>query len=454
MAEINLNTRLRNNPHAAAIISIITHLNAPYIRETIAGPFQALAVARILAERSLNWNNGPSLRAAGFTATTACVDGCDPKGGFCISGWGPCPSPAPCPGQDTCGPSVTGASAINAITALAVDSGLEDPYTPPVTAFLSYMEGINMSAVNAYVFFQQIVDEFYKNVSFISFFTNRLKEGLYADGITQLIGGNFRFGFRPTGLTIETVSDGSPGDKAYTDIFIGETGNPGDVAGPAPYFTIFDSVNSEQVFWMRIGGSYEQPVVPAGVGVVQTYNVIDLATNTPQTDIANTLASSIAGTGVFDNITIIADVVKVTANEAGSQTQAGQADLTAPGGGLPNVGKSFTFTPGTDSSGEKVTLIDYRTATAKNLIGTWFKMYNANDDGVLFIYETPANPVNPDSLGVAYTTAVAINISANGPEGGCYQAAGGVSFVCPPKSVCIDGECIYNAEGIEAVTTR
>jgi hypothetical protein len=407
MSEItNLNIKLQSNPHASAIISIIKYLNDPNIRETDSGPFQALAVARILTERSLNWNGGSSLRGNGFNATTACTDGCDPKGGYCIDGWGPCPSPAPCPGEDTCGPSVRGASAVNAIRALAVDSGLEDPYTPQVTAFLSYMEGIDMSAINAYVFFQQIVDEFYRNVSFISFFTRQLKEGFYADGITQLIGGNFRSGFRPTGLTVETVSDGEAGvpTKAVTTIDVGTLITGLNLPFPAPYIATYRNTTTLDVFWIN-ENNYVQPTVDGGAGVTSNYHPVNGISNN-QTDNALILEVVINDLGAGYTVNNLGTQLVVDAPVTGS-LPATLFNFDSYALAAWNVG----YVDGTAGTGaNEVTAITYSNATLQSLYGTWFKMYNAANDGYLFYYQEAGTVIDPASFGVAFATAVPIDL--------------------------------------------
>jgi len=450
MAEIsNLNIRLQNNKFAPIILPIIAYFNSPHTRPS--NPYSALFVAGLLTERALNWGDGPNY---GINPYRICTCG-EPPGAS--AEWVHRETPCPECNDLT---SLDGATkTLEEIVILgALDAGFNNPATPEIKTFEQLLGSISMHESNDYIFFQQMIDVFYENVSFMNYFLYEFENGTQPGLYMNLLGGGFREGFNITGLLVETISDGipvTPATKATTRVFVGETGAPVGQVGPAPYFTIFSTDSDEEVFWMEIGGNYVQPAPPVGGGVTQAFHKITLANSTPETDIGIAVASAITSSGVFSAPTMDGNTVVVEANVAGTCIVPGQVDYTlATDGGLPNGSKEFTFADGTNDipGADEVTSIDYKRATAKNLIGTWFKMYTAANDGVLFYYETPNQPINPAALGVAYTTAIAINVSANG-SGGCYQAAGGISFACPPKSVCIAGECVYNAAGIEAITT-
>lgn len=452
MAEItNLNTRLQNNKFAPLILPIIAHFNDPHTRPN--NPWSALFVAGLLTQRSLNWGDGPYYDINPYRI---CTCGTPPSA---TAQW--VHREKPCP---ACDESVTKATSSNVTTSTleeliirgALDAGFNNPLVPEIKAFQQLLGGISMHESNDYVFFQQMIDVFYENVSFMNYFLYEFENGTKPELYMNLLGGDFREGFKTAGLLVETITDGEAGvaTKAKTTISPNATGFTEGLLIPGPYIDFFVSPTDRRVIWFGISTSYLQPTVTPIGGEVITYHKVALSGG------MSVDASRLATKNAIEGFSIPnIDAPYIDATEVIIELTA-TGPAPGPTGGSDfstftgfNAGWIWSFADGMPATGiQEVTSIDYRRATVNGLIGTWFKMYNANDDGVLFYYETPNQPVNPDVLGVAYTTAVAINISANG-SGGCYQAVGGISFVCPPKSVCIDGECIYNAAGIEAITT-
>lgn len=468
----NLNVKLQNNPYGSYILPLIQYFNAPHTRPT--NPFEAVAIVNILNGRLLNWNIGAgSQPAQGLGIDKCCCPATTLSGSNCT--WCAKPpqeaGPSCCKECDQLGEDPIAASAGSPplftvpefLRIASTDQNLADPYTPAVKKFEKEIDGMVMTAPNAWVYMQQMIDVFYENVAVIEPFMTDLYAGTYLDVITSIIsnGGGFRDGYKATGLGINTITEsGTPivGAKAVTSITcsaITETIASG-LEGPLVSF-IAAGGTRRYIAWFNLDNEWNQPNLSTLPGITDVYIPIVTVTTETASTLANKLHAALVGAAIpgvetisittFTTVNILLD----TEESVIASTISEPWPIGANNGFTTAV--TMTFQNGAaPSTGEtKTTRIDYKDATVNSLVGQWFKLYAAADDGILFYYETPSQPINPALFGTSFTTAVAINAAAGG---GCYQAVGGVSYVCPPKSTCIAGECIYNVEGIEQLTSE
>jgi len=416
MSEItNLNVLLKDNQFGNIIRPLIEHAHDPNLREI--SPFVLLAAARLITERSLSWGNG-GMDINKREPTTACVDDCGK--GYVLQGWGPCPKSAPC--ADTSRINIfPGGDASTSIKELARAVKVGDPYTPYVTTFKEQLNGIDTSAVNAYVDWEFMKDVFFANVDFISYFTTTYFDGKYADSIMTLIGGSFRDGFRESGIDVIAVGDGGAGTPATagdTAIQIGAT----DAGVDGTYWVIYTSDVTADAIWMDAGVGTLPPVVVIP-GIVVTVVGVVINPLDPIDIISLTIAAAFVGYPGYDSVTQSTfDTVTFVTSYTGTRTASDFTNLLGTW-----VGGFVDGTPVVAGSNER-TQINYINSVVRTLIGTWFKMFGAADDGILFYYEKAGVPINPASFGVAYASAIAIPLNERGGncntrncDGYCYQ---------------------------------
>ena len=416
MSEItNLNVLLKDNQFGNIIRPLIEHAHDPNLREI--SPFVLLAAARLITERSLSWGNG-GMDINEREPTTACVDDCGK--GYVLQGWGPCPKSAPC--ADTSRINIfPGGDASTSIKELARAVKVGDPYTPYVTTFKEQLNGIDTSAVNAYVDWEFMKDVFFANVDFISYFTTTYFDGKYADSIMTLIGGSFRDGFRESGIDVIAVGDGGAGTPATagdTAIQIGAT----DAGVDGTYWVIYTSDVTADAIWMDAGVGTLPPVVVIP-GIVVTVVGVVINPLDPIDIISLTIAAAFVGYPGYDSVTQSTfDTVTFVTSYTGTRTASDFTNLLGTW-----VGGFVDGTPVVAGSNER-TQINYINSVVRTLIGTWFKMFGAADDGILFYYEKAGVPINPASFGVAYASAIAIPLNERGGncntrncDGYCYQ---------------------------------
>ena len=270
-----LRETLKNNPYKEQFIFIINYFNNTQAAER--NPFEALLVATILAQRLGNWNGG-GLEGPNPGPTTACID--ENGKPYVLEGWGPCPDKKP---NSTSRANYT---FIDSIVSAAELVRAPNPYTSAVKNFEQMMSGITMNQVNNYAYFMQGIDEYYKNVSFISYFTNDYFDGFYFNTISRLIGGDVRPGYNGTGLLTETIAEGSASTPEISKINF-KRAIASDLNGK--YFTMSDGVTGggdKYLFYYEYNGEVFDP---ANFGVPFSFAFpIKLAGGCPPPAPANT----------------------------------------------------------------------------------------------------------------------------------------------------------------------
>ena len=416
MSEItNLNVKLQNNPFAGYIIPLIEYFNDPHVRAR--SPFEALAAAALMANRQTYWTEGNPPSPERLNFRQCCCGG---SNGGCI--WLAtifnCP---PCDGLNTAKVTQSGPTSLyNLLVSAAAEVNVGNPWTPAIRNFEAQLAGMSMNSSNDWIFMQQMVDVFYENVDFVSYFTNDYESGVYAGIFTSLVGGTFRDGYNPTGLLVETTTDGTPSVPATpgkTDITFNST-DPGDENS---YYVIYTDATNATVFWYNFGGGAEPVVVIPGVSVVYVEYLIDPAL--PPADFAVEIQNQSIGIIGFDSVTQVdVSTVRYVTSFNGLRTTSDFAAMPVTWDGVFVDGTAVVAGTG------EATKISYAKATAPALVGSWFKMFGAADDGILFYYEKAGVPINPASFGVAYASAIAIPLNERGGncntrncDGYCYQ---------------------------------
>jgi len=420
---IKLNVQLQNNPFAGYIIPLIEYFNDPHARAR--NPFEALSVAILLKQRSASWSLGalgaePGIQDRWFEGCW-CPDAFGLFGYRWVSPCSKCKTLEAPTDRQSISPTVPLEAFINNLTR---ELGVNSAFTPIITTFKQQLSGINTDLTNSWVFFNQLIDVFFENVSFIDYFLLGYHNGIYADAIQALIGGRFQEDYNPTGLLVETISDGgagTPGTKAVNTIQVGAT----DAGVAGTYWTMYFQPTKRIVAWVSSLGVLP-PVVPLEPGVTDVY--VPMAINPADgiDIIAAAIVTAFIGVPGYDSVVQGPfDTVVFTNTYEGTVPVS---DFTPLFGTW--VGGFVDGTPAIPGIGEE-TKISYAKATVSNLIGQWFKIFGAPDLGALFYYQTAAELIDPATLGTTYTTAVAINL---------------------PQWCLPDGPCPDDAEAIQRVT--
>jgi hypothetical protein len=420
MSEItNLRVLYKNNPFVDIIIPLIEYFNPAQKTTTRVNPWSALAAGALLANRSLQWGTGyVPLKAVNYKK--CCCPNEDPSQGTSINceyqritqqgGGPPCPA---CASEITAAASVVQGLIITQEELIKLgsrDEGFDDPYTPEIRKFEKQLMGMSMNASNDYVFFQQMVDAFYNNVGFIYYFTNTFKEGQYSSLYLGMLGGDIREGYRTNGITVDTITDGgggTPGSPGNTDLtfnFVAAE-QDGDYILITTSTTVLGGTIDQ--IWFNVGAGIAPTLhVQAGYVVSLVEVVLDPFDGTA--DNALNVQNAFEDTSDYASVTAVGSTVTWVPNYDGSRLASDFANITGEWIGA--------FVDGTDAvaGDSEVTSINYAEASLGAMYGTWFKMYGADDDGVLFYYETTASPIDPATLGVAFTTPVAINLNDTG----------------------------------------
>ena len=420
---IKLNVQLQNNPFAGYIIPLIEYFNDPHAR--VRNPFEGLSVAILLKQRSASWSLGalgaePGIQDRWFEGCW-CPDAFGLFGYRWVSPCSKCKTLEAPTDRQSISPTVPLEAFINNLTR---ELGVNSAFTPIITTFKQQLSGINTDLTNSWVFFNQLIDVFFENVSFIDYFLLGYHNGIYADAIQALIGGRFQEDYNPTGLLVETISDGgagTPGTKAVNTIQVGAT----DAGVAGTYWTMYFQPTKRIVAWVSSLGVLP-PVVPLEPGVTDVY--VPMAINPADgiDIIAAAIVTAFIGVPGYDSVVQGPfDTVTFTNTYEGTVPVSDFTNLLGTW-----VGGFVDGTPAIPGIGEE-TKINFANAVSSNLVGQWFKMFGAADLGVLFYYQTAAELIDPATLGTTYTTAVAIDL---------------------PQWCLPDGPCPDDAEAIQSIT--
>lgn len=394
-----LQETLASNPNAGFIIPVIDYFNQPAVRDR--NPFEALAIASILRNRELYWNNGnpPSGEKASYRWC------CNSRCCRYIKITNPCPNPLCGDDVDTSDLRTGGITLHDLLVNAAAESRLGSPWTPIVRTFEQQLAGMSMNASNDWIFFQQMVDAFYDNVDFIPALF-QTSSGDYTSLYATILDGDFRPGTTIDGITVRKTADGADGStKAVVTVTADLVLAPAD---DQKYWTMFSDATNRWIPWIEVDASgAPPPAVTPIVGIIDNYVKIALTTGTPPADIATAISNALnlAPGWAFDSVTTggVSDVI-ITATTTGSRPAPDFTNLPA------HDTWAGAFVDGTTSVAHKEMVeIAYDSVAPYELSARWFKLYHpASTDGELFYYQNPGTPIDPATFGVAFDSAHAI----------------------------------------------
>lgn len=387
----SLQETLRYNIYADIIIPVINEYNRPRIE---ANPFEILAIAYILREKSRNWDTGV-IGDSGPVARKPCVD--------CYCGLTWMGRKCGCASASSCCPACDSDSSLTAkiapsttrklLTELARDARAASPWSATVNAFEKKIKGINTDLPNAWVFFQQIVDAFYEHTDFVKFFAVDYENGKYRDYVLPtFLDGLFRDGAEPTGLLFNTTTQGEDGGTKATTTITVDAALVGDIG---TYYEIYSDATNRWIFWHDVDASgASAPAVPPIGGITDHYLKIDLNSIDPPADSAVNYKNqlSLAPGWAFEAPVNggISDVI-ITVTTEGSKPPSVDAGPAHDTWGM-------VFVDGTTGvATSEVVEIDFNYATAVELQGRYFILYNGTESHMFFYTvnagETPPAPV-------------------------------------------------------------
>ena len=381
-----LRETLGNNPYAGYIIPVIEYFNNPNNRPF--NPVSAVAVASILTNRSLNWNGGPEPPVQGIGKDICCCPENTQSGSNCS--WcarNPATTGSCCKPCSDNGSSTAKASPAEPVETLLINLAAEvqlgNPWVPVVRKFEREIYALDASQPNSWIFFQQIIEIFYANVTFLSYFASGYLNGIFGDVVNSICGGTFQNGVNTSGLIVTTLADGSssPATPGSTKVTFNST-DPGDENS---YYIIYTDATNATVFWYNFGLFPVPPVVViAGVSITYVMYLIDPAL-TPA-DFATEIQNQSVGLIGFDSILQVdVSAVEYITTANGERATSDFAAMPVTWDGL--------FVDGADGGQSKeISQIDFSQAVSRNLNGQWFKLYNLLDSHLFYYSLDGATP--------------------------------------------------------------